>query len=376
MIVLVHYGFIYMYTVHFAYFVYGFTFSFISLSIQFELVNVYKYSPSDLAFAWSCVSAPWALKPVWGFFSDRIGRRLSVCLGMFSSGMLLAYMPNMGSSLVIGLCITSFCLCFSDVATDSIVVEHTKKDGGALQSQCWLWRSFGSLIAVGLSGSAYTYIKYAGVVRVACVSPLVMSLLIWNISEPERHIAPVLTSIKSLYGMQRLVLIAVFFGLVPEVENVYFYFLKDQLLPVQMSITSVIGSCAACIVSFLYQYLGGFVCPLKIAVILGMISNAIAFATYLGAPVFQMEIARSVVGGCSGMLVVLPLVVHAAKKSTDGGEGVSYALFVAIMNLSGVIGEMLEGVFVNYINRDMGLFLACCTIVSFIPWTVIDSHEA
>lgn len=375
MIVLVLYTYIYMHTLHFAYSIYGFTFAFISLSVQFELVNEYDYSPSDLAFAWSFVSAPWALKPVWGFISDRVGRRLSVSLGMFFAGLLLAYMPNMGSSLVIGMCTASFCLCFSDVATDSIVVEHTKKDGGALQSQCWLWRSFGSLIASGLSGSAYTYIKYAGVVRVACVGPLIMSLLIWNIGEPARETASLITSVKSLYHMRRLLLIAVFFGFMPEVENVFFFFLKDKLLPVEMSITSVTGSCAACLVSFLYQYIGGFKVPLRMAVVLGIVSNIIALCTFIGAPVFEMEMVRSVVGGSAGMLIVLPLVVTAAKKSTDGGEGVSYALFVAIMNLSGVLGELVEGAFLNTIQRDIGLFLACAVIISWLPWIVIEADD-
>ena len=101
-----------------------------------------------------------------------------------------------------------------------------------------------------------------------------------------------------------------------------------------------------------------------------MISCLLAFCTYVGAPVFAVEMIRSVIGGVSGMCFVLPLVIGAAELSTDGSEGVSYALFVSIMNLSGVVGELLEGVVVRKLN-DMGLFLIVSSVVSWLPLLVI-----
>ena len=48
----------------------------------------------------------------------------------------------------------------------------------------------------------------------------------------------------------------------------------------------------------------------------------------------------------------------------------SYALFVSIMNLSGVVGEMLEGAVVRELD-DMGLFLIVAAVVSWLPLLVI-----
>ena len=144
-----------MQTLYFAYAVYGFTFAFISLSVQFQLVNVYMYSSAELAFAWSCVSLPWALKPLYGLVSDKVGRRVCVCAGAFLSAVFLAYLPNFEEWIVYGMTLTSLCICFADVASDSIVVTYTKSRGKALQSTCWTARSFGSMIGTGLSGMAY-----------------------------------------------------------------------------------------------------------------------------------------------------------------------------------------------------------------------------
>ena len=226
------------------------------------------------------------------------------------------------------------------------------------------------MIGTGLSGMAYEYLGYAAVVRIASVGPFLLSLMIWNIMEPPRETSSLKSALKSVYNMRHLVLIVVFMGLTPEVNNAFFYVLKDKLEPVEMSIISVTGSLTACVVSFFFQYVKDFRFSLRLAVVLGMLSTFMAFFTYLGAPAFGMEMARSVIGGVAGMCFVLPLVISAAKLSSDGSEGVSYALFVSIMNLSGVVGEMLEGVVVRELD-DMGLFLVVATVVSWLPLLTI-----
>ena len=101
-----------------------------------------------------------------------------------------------------------------------------------------------------------------------------------------------------------------------------------------------------------------------------MLCGILAFWTYAGSHPFATEIARSIVGGIDGMLFVLPMVTKAAALSSDGSEGVSYALFVSIMNLSGVVGEIVEGLVLKWIG-DMGVFLICATVWSWLPLLVI-----
>lgn len=359
-----------MQTLYFAYAMYGFTFAFIGLSAQYEMVNTYNYTAADLALAWSCVSAPWGFKPFYGYISDRVGRRICISIGAFMGGLCLAYMPAFGSYMVVGLSLASFFICFADVASDSIVVTNTKIHGRQLQSTCWTARSFGSMIATGLSGAAYQYMHYNNVMRVSSIGPFILSLMIWNIEEPERTVSSLCDSVKAVGKMKHLILIAVFMEAMPEIDNAFFQVLQTKLSPIEMSITSVCGAFAGCIVSFVYQYYGGFKKCLQASVALNITCALIAFAIYLGAPMFGFEILRSVLGATGSMLFVLPVVIEAAKLSCDGSEGVSYALFVSIMNLSGVIGEYLESYAVRSMG-DIGLYLIISAIVMWLPLMVI-----
>ena len=359
-----------MQTLYFAYAVYGFTFAFIGLSAQYEMVNRYHYTAADLAISWSTVSMPWGFKPLYGYVSDRVGRRLCVSLGAFFGGLCLAYLPVLGDKLVFGLTAASFFICFADVASDSMVVSITKRRGRQVQSNCWTARSFGSMIATGLSGGAYELLHYDNVMHVSSVGPFLLCLVIWSIEEPEREISSLRSAVGSLYDMRFLLLTAVMLEIMPEINTAFFSVLQRGLTPVEMSITSVCGAFASCVVSFLYQYTGGFRKCLYASVALNVMCAVLAFAIYLGAPMFGFEILRSVLSSVGSMLFLLPIVIEAAKMSTNGSEGVSYALFISCMNLSGVAGEYFEGIVVRQID-DMGLYLILCVVVMWLPLLVI-----
>jgi len=360
-----------MEVLYLAYAVYGFTFAFIALSVQYELVNTYEYDASSLAFAWSFISAPWSLKPFYGYVSDKTGRRLCICLGAFASALLLLILAQSGVDPVFFMMLISFSICFADVASDSIVVTRTKTHGKSVQTNCWSARTFGAMIGTGLSGIAYENIGYNNVLRVASAGPFVLAVLIWEIQEPAIQKSSVKLALKSVYNMRHPILIAIFFGLMPELSTAMFPTIKQKLDPIEISLVSVCGSFTACCVAFFYQYTDNlFQTPLKIAVILTMLTGILAFVTYTGPNALASEICRSVVGGIDGMLIVLPLVTKAAELSSDGSEGVSYALFVSIMNLSGVLGELFEGAMLSIV-QDIGVFLIVATVWSWLPLLVI-----
>ncbi len=360
-----------MEVLYLAYAVYGFTFAFISLAVQYSLVNDFSYNSSSLAFAWSCISAPWTLKPVYGYISDKAGRRICICCGAFAAAVLLLIQAQSNSDPVLFMMLISLSVCFADVASDSIVVTRTKTHGKAVQTNCWSARTFGSMIGTGLSGLSYEWMGYNNVLRVASIGPFILAVLIWEIEEPVIVKSSVKLALKSVYNMRRLILIAVFFGLMPEIGNALFPTIKEKLEPVEISLVSVAGSLSACILSFFFQYTNNvFHTSLRAAVVLSMLCGILAFWTYAGSNPFATEISRSIVGGIDGMLFVLPMVTKAAELSSDGSEGVSYALFVSIMNLSGVVGEIFEGIVLNWIG-DMGVFLICATVWSWLPLLVI-----
>lgn len=358
-----------MLSLYFAYAVYGFTFAFLGLSVQYELVNKYDYGPSELAFAWSSVSLPWAFKPLYGYISDRFGRRICVSIGSMLSGLCLAYLPSFGKNLVLGLTLASLFMCFADVASDCIVVINTKKYGKTLQSTCWTARSFGGMVGTGLSGFAYKFMGFS-TVQISSIGLFMLSLIIWNINEPVRTKSSFKDAFKSVWKMRHILLIAIFTELMPGISNALFPTIKSKLEPIEISMTSIIGSLTACFVSYFYQYMTNDRYVLRSAVVLSILSGIIAFCTYNMEYILIMECFRSVVGGFVGMFFVLPLVTQAASMSSDGSEGVSYALFVSIMNLSGVFGETFEGILLKRIN-DTGLFIVVATVISWLPWLVI-----
>ena len=136
-----------MEVLYLAYAVYGFTFAFISLSVQYELVNTFEYDASALAFAWSCISAPWTVKPLYGYISDKAGRRISISIGAFAAAVFLLVLAQSGTNPVFFMMLISLSICFADVASDSIVVTRTKTHGKAVQTNCWSARTFGSMMA-------------------------------------------------------------------------------------------------------------------------------------------------------------------------------------------------------------------------------------
>ncbi len=358
-----------MLTLYFAYAVYGFTFAFLGLSVQYELVNKYGYGPSELTFAWSSVSLPWAFKPLYGYMSDMFGRRVCVSVGSMLSGVCLAYLPHFGNQLVLGLTLSSLFMCFADVASDCIVVINTKKHGKALQSTCWTARSFGGMIGTGLSGVAYKFIGFQ-TAQLSSVGLFMLSLVIWNIEEPSQTRSSFKDAFKSVANMRYILVVAIFYELMPEIDNALFPTIQSKLQPVEISMTSIVGSISACFISYFYQYMSNDRLIMRIAVALSIASGILAFWTYNVKDILFVECLRSVVGGCAGMLVVLPLVTRAAQTSSNGSEGVSYALFVSVMNLSGVIGETCEGFLLKSIN-DTGLFIITATIISWLPLLVI-----
>ena len=211
-----------MEVLYLAYAVYGFTFAFISLAVQYELVNTFEYDAASLAFAWSCISAPWTLKPLYGYISDKAGRKICICTGAFAAAVLLLILAQSAADPVFFMMLISLSVCFADVASDSIVVTRTKTHGKAVQTNCWSARTFGSMIGTGLSGILYEWMGYNNVLRVAAIGPFILAVLIWEIQEPAIQKSSVKLALKSVYNMRHPLLIAIFFGLMPEMSTAMF----------------------------------------------------------------------------------------------------------------------------------------------------------
>jgi len=348
------------------YFVYGFTFAFSGIAVQKTMVSQGMSAP-DIAFAYSAISAPWALKPVWAVLADRIGKRLASSIAMFLAACVLVFpLP-----LTFKMISTSLFICISDVSTDCLVVDISKLDGGQLQNEVWIARTLGTMFGVGLSGVAFTWFELDIVLQIAAIGPFLSSLFIWQVQKSETPAHELCTSLKSVLELSDLIVIVVFFGFVPEIGTIMFPFVSTKLSAIELSIAAVFSTLVSSIVAFLYQYKKGFATPLRISVGLNMISTLLMLAMYLGAPAFAIEITRGLIGGAAGILYVLPIVIRAGRRSRDG---ITYALFLSVMNASGSVGEIAEGVFYRVVD-DPALFLVCSFVLSWMPLLVVYTEK-
>jgi len=211
---------------YYSYFVFGFTFAFIGVAVQFHLVDNLQISPAENTYIWAIIATPWMFKPVYGALSDRypiLGyRRSYISGGAFICGVILAYTPNADdkAGLTAALTLVSLFLCIADVGCDSMMVEFAAA-GNQIQSRCWLARNTGGLAATGLSGIAYNILGFGPTIRLAAVPLLVMALYIWEIKEQRRTTFTPGKSIAAFLGMWRLLLFILVCALVPETGTFY-----------------------------------------------------------------------------------------------------------------------------------------------------------
>ena len=222
----------------YAYGVFGFTFSFISIAVQFTMIDKYHFEPAENAYAWAIIALPWVFKPIYAIMSDKplFGyRRTYISVAAFVCAVLFAYSPNLvvgKKSMVSILSMCSLFLCISDVGCDSMLVEMVKNEDtkGSLQSRCWFSRNLGNLAATCMSGIAYSHVGFASVLRATSVPLFVLALYIWDVPEkykyPEPTVQIIKTSVAAVQKMWRLLLFIFVVGMVPEVSTILFYKLK------------------------------------------------------------------------------------------------------------------------------------------------------
>jgi folate/biopterin transporter len=137
------------------------------LAVSFFLKDELHLGAADLALLTGASSAPWLVKPLWGFLSDSVplfGYRrrsyLVLCGALGAAGWSALAAPGVvhspGGALA-ALLATSLATAASDVVVDSLVVERARGEApakaGELQSLCWGAASVGGVASAYFSGS-------------------------------------------------------------------------------------------------------------------------------------------------------------------------------------------------------------------------------
>jgi len=367
-----------MIPLYLAYAVFGFTFSFISISVQFTMVDKYGFEPAENAYAWALISLPWVFKPLYAVAADHhlfVYRRFQISIGGFLSAMSFALSPSAmtdKSSFVAILTMSSLFLCVSDVACDSLMVQLSKHNTD-IQSNCFLARNLGKFIATGLSGVAYR-LGIDIVLMCTSIPIFTMSLYIWNLPEQVKapnNVSNILwTSVLAIKKMWRLMLFILVSSVVPEINSVLFYKLKASgITPIQFSVVGLVGSACSCIVAYVYQYWRGFKCTIMVGLCISIAGGLCAIAISNGCDPYIYAIARSMCNACASTLITLPIIYYVSKHCPVGSEGTTYSFVMAWLNLTSVVSETIEGSIVQYIgitDNDLSLLTTFCTVGSVL----------
>ena len=371
-----------MIQLYYAYGVFGFTFAFISVAVQFTMVDKYHFEPAENAYAWSIVSLPWVFKPIYALVSDRplFGyRRSYISAAAFLCGILLAYSPSIivgKKSMVAVLTTCSFFICVADVGCDSMMVEFAKQQE-SVASMCWFARNLGVLLATGMSGVAYTHMGFAPILRITAIPVFILALFIWDLPEKRKKHIPltkvVTAALATVRGMWRLMLFIAVANITPELSSIIFYKLELTLTPMDISVVALASAITACAVSAVYQCWRGIETAVIVSMWANILATATAFAIALGAPAFECAAVRNIFKAVAGMLLTLPIVVHTSKRCPEGSEGTTYSIVMSWMNLTNILSETIEGTVVNAVGitqTNLGMMATFCfaaTCIAFVP---------
>ena len=331
--------------------------AFPTIAIQFTIMNI--SSPVAAGVAYGAIAAPWCFKPIYGFISDKYPifnwgkRKPYISFACLIASLLYINVYDFKDNFivfVIYLTLISMYICITDVCADSITVGYAKRESksGLIQSNTWISRGSGTLIGFIFGGLMYNKTSAQDVLNLTCYIPLINAITVWNIKEfEENHTKiPSLNDLKKNFMKQKeFILILFLFHVAPNYRVFYEYFLREKLdytadnftyLNVISSISFVCG-----LISFKY-YFRKF--KLKKVLAFAVLSSSLLRLTQIGVvlnwfPYFGIVMLDGMIESFCGQLIMMPLIVIAAKICDDGLEGSFFSFVMSVMNFGGFLGD-------------------------------------
>lgn len=351
------------------YFTFGWCFSFGAVAMQFVMINTLKFTPIEMTMSYGILSAPWTIKPLYGMVSDKFevfdwGRRrpyISIA-GLIAACMYIHVNHFMASKtyFIGALTFISSNLCFADVCADSITVDVVKYEQteGRTQSYCWIFRASGTLLGALFGGMAYKSLGASAVFQIVAIMPLVMSLGIWNLpmntGTPPRDILCQL--VRNLKKQKSLAIVFLSMSIAPDYGPLYVYYLTRHMgyTPMQFSWMNMSASLTMLLSTIMFN-----ACLLKrrasTVIIVGIFGATLFRATQILVvcdilPYFSIVLFDGVAESFFGQLIMMPLIIMAAKGCSEGVEGTLYALFMSLSNFSNICGDWFGGLLGSLFN--------------------------
>jgi len=345
--------------------------SFPAIATQFIFIKQLKISPVGMAFAYSLVSVPWTLKPLYGFITDKYalfdwGKRRPY---VFYAGLILTYMYVVIGRvigefylLLASLVFISLLLCFADVATDSITVElvkkmETKENEGVIQSNNWIGRALGTVTGSFFGGMAFAKLDAETVYKLCGIFPFLMACVVWDLPKSDHTYENVFSKLwKNFKEQKELAIILLLISIAPNYGTFYTYYLTDRLnyTPTDFTWLSMSGSLAMLcgVLSYRFYFRQFYIKKtLQVAVVISVLFRLPQLLVVTGVyQEFWLVLCDGIVESFSFQLIIMPLIVYTAKRCNDGCEGSLFALMMSVSNLSRIFGDQLGAAVAGYLN--------------------------
>lgn len=353
------------------------------LAVSFYLKDDLGLTPAEVAALTGIATAPWTIKPLFGFISDGfpiLGYRrrpyliLSGILGALS-WLAMATVVSTAWAAIAAITLSSLAVAVGDVIVDSLVVERARResqgDAGTLQSLAWGTSAMGGIITAYLGGLLLEYVGTRFVFGVTATFPLIVSLVAWWIVEEPvtetstwKVISGQIKQLRSAIAQKAIWMPALFIFLwqaTPSADSAFFFFTTNDLgfQPEFLGRVRLVTSIAALLGIWVFQR---FLKAVPFRVIFAwstLLSTLFGFTTLLlvthanraiGIGDQWFSLGDSLILTVMGEIAFMPVLVLSARICPPGVEATLFALLMSVLNLAGLLSHELGAILTHWLG--------------------------
>ena len=353
------------------------------LAVSFFLKDDLGLTPTEVAALTGIATAPWTIKPLFGFISDGLpifGYRrrpylvLSGLLGALS-WLAMATIVHEAWTAIAFITLSSLSVAVADVIVDSLVVERARResqsDAGSLQSLAWGASAVGGIITAYLGGLLLEYVDTRSVFGITATFPLIVSLVAWLIAEEPvtesstwKVVGGQIKQLKAAVTQKAIWMPALFIFLwqaTPTADSAFFFFTTNDLgfQPEFLGRVRLVTSVAALIGIWVFQR---FLKAVPFRVIFAwstLLSTLFGFTMLLlvthtnraiGIDDQWFSLGDSLILTVMGEISFMPVLVLSARICPPGVEATLFALLMSVLNLAGLLSHELGAVLTHWLG--------------------------
>lgn len=353
------------------------------LAVSFFLKDDLGLTPAEVAALTGIASAPWTIKPLFGFMSDGFPilgyrrRPYLVLSGVFGAlaWLLMATWVDTAWAAIAAITVSSLSVAVSDVIVDSLVVERARResqsDAGSLQSLAWGASAVGGIITAYLGGLLLQHLGTRFVFGVTASFPLIISLVAWWITEEPvtdsstwTVIRGQIKQLKQAVTQKVIWMPALFIFLwqaTPTADSAFFFFTTNDLgfQPEFLGRVRLVTSIAALIGIWVFQRFLKAVPFRTIFAWSTVLSTVFGFTMLLlvthtnraiGIDDQWFSLGDSLILTVMGEISFMPVLVLSARICPPGVEATLFALLMSVLNLAGLLSHELGAVLTHWLG--------------------------